>query len=137
MHDLVWGKVHSLALLLMSRALSFLCGRKRRAGLGRIGCRVGGRKLAAEPGELGSVGGSCTGVRYPWRGIPLGGPLTLAWGVSRQKRSVGSVGHFDELGTLRVACSHHAYTVVTQMVTCGFAHDSYSVLPLPRILIHE
>ncbi len=77
----------------------------------------------------------CTvgGVRHPWRGIPLGGlgpPPTLAWGVSNQKRSVGSVGHFDGLSTLRVACSHHAYTdsVGTDMVTYGFAHDSYSVL---------
>ena len=52
MHDLVWGKVHSLALLLMSRAL-FLPLRAKKACRTRIGCRVCGRKLAAEPGELG------------------------------------------------------------------------------------
>ena len=56
MHDLVWGKVHSLALLLISRAL-FLPLRAKKACRTRIGCRVCGRKLevlvAAEPGELG------------------------------------------------------------------------------------
>ena len=57
MHDLVWGKVHSLALLLMSRALSFPL-RAKKACRTRIGCRVCGRKLAAEPGELGGEG--CT-----------------------------------------------------------------------------
>ena len=59
---------------------------------------------------------------------PSGGGGNSSVGcVSSQKRSVGSVGHFDRLGTLRVACSHHAYRACTDIVTCGFAHDWYSV----------
>ena len=53
------------------------------------------------------------GVRHPWRRISLGGGRGVNSSVGcfkTQKRSVGSVGHVDGLGTLRVACSHHAYT---------------------------
>ena len=71
------------------------------------------------------VVGGLVGVRHPWRRILLGGSRGRAQGGCGQgaggpdfsvgcfktkKRSVGSVGHVDGLGTLRVACSHHAYT---------------------------
>ena len=75
-------------------------------------------------------------MRHPWRRVSRlsressGGPPTLAWGVSKPRSALlgvwGNFDGFDGLSTLRVACSHHAYTdrVGTEMVTCGFAHDS-------------
>ena len=76
----------------------------------------------------------------PWRRIFLWGAPNLSVGCFKKPRSalLGVWGNFDGLSTLRVACSHHAsrithilieYEVGTEMVTCGFAHDSYRYFP--------
>ena len=75
MHCLVWGNAHSLALLLLMSG-AFLPLRAKKACRTRIGCRVCGRKLAAEPGEPGwlVVGGWGTGAACMRR--------TYSWGAS-------------------------------------------------------
>lgn len=70
MHYLVWGNAHSLALLLLVSG-AFHPLRAKKACRSRIGCRVCGRKLAAEPGELGGGWGRGAALhegrtKYTW-----------------------------------------------------------------------
>lgn len=64
-------------------------------------CIPGGREASLEKDSSRGLGGH--GGRAP-RGEHSVGCFKT------KKRSVGSVGHIDGLGSLRVACSHHAYT---------------------------